>query len=468
MGAVLACAAAALARLAAQPRRASAAAAAAAAAGRRAVRPWPGRASTAAPAGELSVALLQTQRAAGREVRRRAHAADAGLGRPRAARRARRPGAWRRRPRCRCCRSSWTSWRPATGRRCARTSPTRAPAAPRWSACRWATTSAATPTRWPGCRRRRATYRYDKYHLVPFGEFIPTRLPLVHRADEHPAGRLRPRRRRPAVVRRAAASAWRPTSATRTCSARNWRAASPTPPRRPTVLANVSNIGWFGDTIATVQHLNISRLRALEFQRPMIRATNTGATAIIDHRGVGDGRCCRRTPAACSRAACRAATASRPIAWWTARAGLWPLRAGGAGSRCWRPLRAALRRAGLERRRGAPVNSQAFAQPPPCSPSSRSSSSCRATGTPRAAPCCSPTTWRSAPAPATPPPSCARSAPSPGRPPTCSPAAAPRTAATARTRTGCSTTTSTRWCSSRRRPTSWSCTSAASRRWAST
>jgi apolipoprotein N-acyltransferase len=50
------------------------------------------------------------------------------------------------------------------------------------------------------------------------------------------------------------------------------------------------------------------------------------------------------------------------------------------------------------------------------------------------------------------------SAPSPGRPPTCSPAAAPRTAATARTPTACSTTTSTRWCSSRRRPTSWSST----------
>jgi apolipoprotein N-acyltransferase len=63
---------------------------------------------------------------------------------------------------------------------------------------------------------------------------------------------------------------------------------------------------------------------------------------------------------------------------------------------------------------------------------------------------------------------CAPSAPSPGRPPTCSPAAAPRTAATARTPTACSTTTSTRWCSSPRRPTSWSCTWARWKRWAST
>jgi apolipoprotein N-acyltransferase len=64
------------------------------------------------------------------------------------------------------------------------------------------------------------------------------------------------------------------------------------------VLANVSNIGWFGDTIAVDQHLNISRLRTLEFQRPMIRATNTGATAVIDHRGVVQASC-RPSRAAC-------------------------------------------------------------------------------------------------------------------------------------------------------------------------
>ncbi|MOA39197.1 Apolipoprotein N-acyltransferase [compost metagenome] len=48
----------------------------------------------------------------------------------------------------------------------------------------------------------------------------------------------------------------------------------------------MSNIGWFGDSIAIDQHLAISRMRALEFERPMLRATNTGATVIIDHRGV--------------------------------------------------------------------------------------------------------------------------------------------------------------------------------------
>jgi apolipoprotein N-acyltransferase len=54
---------------------------------------------------------------------------------------------------------------------------------------------------------------------------------------------------------------------------------------QPTILLNVSNIGWFGNTIAVPQHLQISQMRALESGRPMLRATNTGATAIIDPKG---------------------------------------------------------------------------------------------------------------------------------------------------------------------------------------
>jgi apolipoprotein N-acyltransferase len=58
-----------------------------------------------------------------------------------------------------------------------------------------------------------------------------------------------------------------------------------TPELAPTVLMNFSNIGWFGDSLAIDQHLQISRMRALEFERPMVRATNTGATVVIDHHG---------------------------------------------------------------------------------------------------------------------------------------------------------------------------------------
>ncbi len=51
------------------------------------------------------------------------------------------------------------------------------------------------------------------------------------------------------------------------------------------MLVNVSNDAWFGDSLAPHQHLEMARVRALETGRPMLRATNTGISAIIDHRG---------------------------------------------------------------------------------------------------------------------------------------------------------------------------------------
>jgi apolipoprotein N-acyltransferase len=51
------------------------------------------------------------------------------------------------------------------------------------------------------------------------------------------------------------------------------------------LLINVSNDAWFGDSIAPHQHLEIARMRSLETGRYMIRATNTGISAIIDNKG---------------------------------------------------------------------------------------------------------------------------------------------------------------------------------------
>ncbi|MBN8509887.1 MAG: apolipoprotein N-acyltransferase, partial [Burkholderiales bacterium] len=127
-------------------------------------------------------------------------------------------------------------------------------------------------------------YRYDKVHLVPFGEFIPPGFRWFTEMMNIPLGDFARGPRNPPSF---AVGAQRiaPTICYEDLFGDELARRFADPARAPTILANVSNIGWFGDTVAVPQHLNISRMRTLEFQRPMLRATNTGATAIVDHRG---------------------------------------------------------------------------------------------------------------------------------------------------------------------------------------
>ena len=166
-------------------------------------------------------------------------------------------------------------------------------------------------------------YRYEKHHLVPFGEFIPFGFRWFTALMNIPLGDFN---RGPVG---AASFAFRGERiGANICyedlfgeelAARFNDAA-----KAPTIFANLSNIGWFGDSIAITQHLEISRMRALEFQRPMLRATNTGATAVIDHNGFVAARLPPLKQGVLD-ANVQGRTGLTPFAWWAARFGLWPL-----------------------------------------------------------------------------------------------------------------------------------------------
>ena len=166
-------------------------------------------------------------------------------------------------------------------------------------------------------------YRYDKFHLVPFGEFIPPGFGWFVRQMQIPLGDFTPGSvHQPSV-------AWQGQRlAPNICYedlfgeelAQRFRDGEVP----PTVLVNVSNIGWFGNTVAVDQHLNISRLRAMELSRPMLRATNTGATAIIDHRGQVTGLLPRFTRGSLT-GRFEGRDGITPYARWAAALGLWPL-----------------------------------------------------------------------------------------------------------------------------------------------
>jgi apolipoprotein N-acyltransferase len=91
-----------------------------------------------------------------------------------------------------------------------------------------------------------------------------------------------------------------------------------------TVFVNVSNLAWFGRLLVQDQHLQFSQMRALEFQRPFIRSTNTGATAVIDHHGQVTARLPMLTPGILE-APVEGRIGQTPYASWLAAWGLWPL-----------------------------------------------------------------------------------------------------------------------------------------------
>ncbi len=123
--------------------------------------------------------------------------------------------------------------------------------------------------------------RYDKRHLVPFGEYIPLRSvlfflnkltegegdfstgtgPALFRVRGYPvAASVCYEALFPALIRDGVLGG-------------------------ATWFVNVTNDAWFGDTVAPHQHLAMARMRCVEFRRPMVRAANSGISAVIDGNG---------------------------------------------------------------------------------------------------------------------------------------------------------------------------------------
>lgn len=123
---------------------------------------------------------------------------------------------------------------------------------------------------------------YDKRRLVPFGEFFPVpsqvrewlRLMNLPYSDFEAGAHDQP----PLA---AAGETLAPTI----CYEDAYASEQLRLVRNSTLLVNVTNDAWFGDSTAPHQHLDISRMRALETGRPMLRATNDGVTALIAHDG---------------------------------------------------------------------------------------------------------------------------------------------------------------------------------------
>jgi len=121
---------------------------------------------------------------------------------------------------------------------------------------------------------------YDKFHLVPFGEYVP--FPELLRISKLTAGR----------------GDFSPGPGPRTLEVPGLPAFSPLicyeiifpdritdPSRRPDWILNLTNDGWFGESTGPHQHFAAARLRAVEQGLPLVRVANAGISAIVDAHG---------------------------------------------------------------------------------------------------------------------------------------------------------------------------------------
>jgi apolipoprotein N-acyltransferase len=129
----------------------------------------------------------------------------------------------------------------------------------------------------------RVTDIYDKVHLVPFGEYLPFQSVLERigfvQLTKVEGGYLAGEPRRALTVPGAA------PVVPLLCYEIIFPHELMPPGERPGWLVNLTNDGWFGISTGPYQHLEQSRLRAIETGLPLVRAANTGISAVIDPLG---------------------------------------------------------------------------------------------------------------------------------------------------------------------------------------
>lgn len=121
--------------------------------------------------------------------------------------------------------------------------------------------------------------QYDKIHLVPFGEFVPFRkyLPLekiTPGSVDFTSGEKRE------VMRYKDGPGFLPLICYEVIFPEFSHSQT-----KPDLLLNITNDGWFGDSTGPYQHLSMSQMRAIEQGVPLLRAANTGVSAVINEFG---------------------------------------------------------------------------------------------------------------------------------------------------------------------------------------
>ncbi|MQM32652.1 MAG: apolipoprotein N-acyltransferase, partial [Candidatus Accumulibacter phosphatis] len=122
--------------------------------------------------------------------------------------------------------------------------------------------------------------RYSKVHLVPFGEFVPPGFAWFMAMANIPMSNFTAGAARQPPLQLAGQKV-----SVNICYEDAFGEEIIGALPAATLLVNISNVAWFGDSLAPAQHLQIAQMRALESGRMMLRATNTGMTAIVEVDG---------------------------------------------------------------------------------------------------------------------------------------------------------------------------------------